>query len=59
MWLSRCPIYVFQQEVRRAIYNEEIEVAVKTLKENAMSEDSFIDEAKIMVLVVMCVTRLH
>lgn len=36
-------------EVRLAIYRREIEVAVKTMKEDAMSEDDFIDEAKIMV----------
>jgi hypothetical protein len=43
---------IFLQEVRRAIYDDGIEVAVKTLKEGSMSEDNFIDEAKIMVLVL-------
>jgi len=34
--------------VTKGIYND-IEVAVKTMKEGSMSEDDFIDEAKVMV----------
>lgn len=39
-------------EVTRAIYHgdkQDIEVAVKTLKEGSMSEEDFVDEAKVMV----------
>lgn len=36
-------------EVTKGIYKHEFEVAVKTMKEGSMSEDDFIDEAKVMV----------
>lgn len=37
------------QEVRLAVYKRDsIEVAVKTLKQGSMSEENFIDEAKVM-----------
>jgi len=35
--------------VTKGIYKREVEVAVKTMKEGAMSEDDFFDEAKVMV----------
>jgi len=37
------------QEVTKGIYKHDHEVAVKTMKEGTMSEDDFIDEAKVMV----------
>jgi len=37
------------QEVTKGVYKHEYEVAVKTMREGAMSEDDFIDEAKVMV----------
>ena len=46
--IKSCNICVLQ-EVKLAVYNGEIEVAVKTMKEGSMSEVDFIDEAKIMM----------
>ena len=36
------------QEVRKAKWQDRIEVAVKTMQQGAMSEEDFIDEAQTM-----------
>ena len=40
--------FCFWQTVRKGTYQGETTVAVKMMKEGAMSEDDFIDEAKVM-----------
>ena len=40
--------FLFQQTVREGRWRQSIAVAVKMMKEGAMSEDDFIDEAKVM-----------
>ena len=42
----------------RGIYNEKMEVAVKIMKDGTMSEVDFIDEAKVMMLVISYVLLL-
>ena len=42
-----CALY--RQQVRRGRYKNQVDVAVKTMKEGSMQEADFIDEAKTMM----------
>jgi tyrosine-protein kinase Tec len=45
--------------VRRGKWRGSIDVAVKMMKEGTMSEDDFIDEAKVMTYVQFFYNRIH
>jgi len=48
---SVCVFGLWYQQVRRGRFKNEIDVAVKTMKDGSMQEADFIDEAKTMMCV--------